>query len=363
MVQNFLNLPLFTSSSSFVGDKMKKFLKILKSIIFIALIIFGSLELNNLFMRKSLAKPWDMGNKIGGFFNETEDYNAMFFGTSHSYCSFEPLVIYEKTGVKSYVLASQSQPLRITASYVKDALKRKNPSVIFVDIQSAIYRITEDSSVVNSYSDYLPMSKNKIEMIAKKVPKGFKAQAILPLVAYHSRWDELKDEDYDFDKASYDDYLKGYVLLKGQSQNFKNNEEAEINKFRKSALAYDEKTYFKFNMDALDEIIDLAERNGVKLFFVKTPIYDYDLYSDNIKVIAKEIEARGASFIDFNDFNDQMNLSKEDFYDPHHLNVVGAEKFNLFFIDYMKKKGVFQENLADDKAWFKDIKSYDINKW
>ena len=78
---------------------MKKFLKILKSIIFIALIIFGSLELNNLFMRKSLAKPWDMGNKIGGFFNETEDYNAMFFGTSHSYCSFEPLVIYEKTGV------------------------------------------------------------------------------------------------------------------------------------------------------------------------------------------------------------------------------------------------------------------------
>ncbi|MDY3903214.1 hypothetical protein [Peptoniphilus sp.] len=341
---------------------MKKFLKILKSIIFIAIVIFGVIELNNIFMRKSLSKPWDMGNKIGGFFNETEDYNAMFFGSSHTYCSFEPLVIYENTGVKSYVLGSQKQPLQITASYVKEALRIKHPSVIFVDIQSSIYKIQEDASVVNSYSDYLPMSKNKIEMIVKKVPKEFKAISILPLVSYHSRWDELKDEDYNFDKNSYKDYLKGYVLLKGQSKDFKKDIVQDKDIYLNSISAFDEKNYLKENLKAFDEIIDLANRNGVKLYFVKTPVYDYNLYKKNINTIENYLEKKGATFIDFNKFYDEINLTKDDFYDPHHLNVKGAEKFNLFFIDYMKKEGIFQENLANDKAWQENIKIYDINK-
>lgn len=342
---------------------MKKFLKILKSIIFIAILIFGIIELNNIFIRKSLTRPWDMGNKIGGFYNEKEDYNAMFFGTSHAYCSFEPLLIYEKTGVKSYVLASQNQPLKITASYIKDALKRKNPSLIFVDIQASIFKIEEDAAVVNSYSDYMPLSLNKILMVLTKVPKDYKAQALLPLVAYHSRWDALKEEDYECGRDSFKDYLKGYVLLKGQSQAFKNDEAKELKSFEKLAREYDEKNYLKTNLKAIDEIIDLAKRNGARLFFLKTPIYDYDLYRDNIRVLAREIETRGANFIDFNKYREEMNLSKDDFYDPNHLNVKGAEKFNMFFIDYMKKEGIIQENLADDKNWFEDLRKYDINKW
>ena len=199
-------------------------------------------------------------------------------------------------------------------------------------------------------------------MVIKKVPMEYKAQAILPLVAYHSRWDELKDEDFNFHKKSYSDYLKGYVLLKGQSEKFKNNQAEDLSKYLKSIDSFNEEAFLKENLSAFDEIIDLAHKNGVQLFFVKTPVYDKDLYRDNINYIEKKLENRGARFIDFNKFYDDMNLTKDDFYDPHHLNVKGAEKFNLFFIDYMKKEGIFQENLANDKAWLDKIKTYDINK-
>lgn len=341
---------------------MKKFLRILKSIVFLGILIFACLQLNNLFIRKSLAKPWDMGNKIGGFFNETEDYNAMFFGTSHSYCSFEPLYIYENTGIKSYVLSSQKQPLKITATYVKEAFKRKNPQVVFVDINAGLFKITEDLGVVNSYADYLPMSVNKLKMIGTKVPRDLKAPALFPLVAYHSRWDELREEDYDFDKESYDDYLKGYVLLKGQSQDFKNDVIADEEEFLESIKNFDNDTYLNENLKAIDEIIDICQKNGAQVYFVKTPVYAYFYYADNIRVFNKYLEDREAKFIDFNDFSNEMGLTKEDFYDPQHLNVRGADKFNKFFIDYMKSEGVFQENLADDKAWFEDLKTYHINK-
>lgn len=341
---------------------MKKFLRVLKSIIFLGILIFACLQLNNLFIRKSLSKPWDMGNKIGGFFNESEDYKAMFFGTSHAYCSFEPLYIYEKTGMKSYVLSSQKQPLKITATYVKEALKRKNPEVIFVDIYGGIFKITEDLGVVNSYSDYLPMSLNKLKMVGTKVPRGFKATALFPLVAYHSRWDDLKDEDYHFDKKTYEDYLKGYVLLKGQSQDFKKDIIKDKENFLNSVTSFDEEAYLKENLKSIDEIIETCQKNGAQVYFVKTPIYSYSYYSDNIKVFKKYLEDRGAKFIDFNEFYHEMGLHKDDFYDPHHLNVSGAEKFNDFFIDYMKREGVFQENLAKDKSWLEDLKTYNINK-
>ncbi len=83
-------------------------------------------------MRKSLAKPWDMGNKIGGYFNEKDDFDIFFLGTSHSYCSFNPLLIYENTGFKSYVLASQLQPFKATYYFLKAHILLNSPYNLFL---------------------------------------------------------------------------------------------------------------------------------------------------------------------------------------------------------------------------------------
>ena len=199
-------------------------------------------------------------------------------------------------------------------------------------------------------------------MIAKKVPYKNKPSAILPLVTYHSRWDELKDEDFNFNKSSYSDYLKGYVLLKNKSQSFSKGD-GDIDDFREGARNFNEKKYLEENLEAFDEIMEVANKNGTRVIFVKTPIYDYDLYSKNIKYFEKYLKEKNAEFVDFNKFTKEINLSKSDFYDPHHLNVVGAEKFNLFFIDFMEKNKIFEENLASDKSWQENFKKYNINKF
>ena len=166
---------------------MKKIKRICLSLIFISIFLTGLVELNNIFIRKSLAKPWDMGNKIGGYFNEKDDFDIFFLGTSHSYCSFNPLLIYENTGFKSYVLASQLQPFNATYYYLKEVLKRDKPKIIFVDIQALIFFIEEDDAIIHSYLDYLPMSMNKLMMILKIVPNKYKAQNLLPVSYTHLR--------------------------------------------------------------------------------------------------------------------------------------------------------------------------------
>jgi len=311
-------------------------------------------------MRKSLEKPWDMGNKIGGFYNEVEDFPIMFFGTSHAYCSFEPLVIYENTGNKSYVFSSQQQPLAISARYIKEAIRENNPKIIFVDIQALLLELQEDYSVVHSYADYMPLSVNKLEMILRNVPSEFKMQALLPFVSYHSRWDELTEEDYHITFSSYEDYLKGYVLLKNQSENFKNNVSDTDEKLKK----FDYKKYISENINFIDEIIKIARENNLELYFVKTPIYYHDDPNtlEKINLISNHIREAQGTFINFNDYYDYLNLSKEDFYDPSHLNVHGAEKFNKFFSNFLIENNIVSKKVADDKLWLKDLEKYNFEK-
>lgn len=51
----------------------------------------------------------------------------MFFGPSHAYAAFSPLAIWEETGIRSYVFATQQQPLWATYTYIKEALKKQSP--------------------------------------------------------------------------------------------------------------------------------------------------------------------------------------------------------------------------------------------
>ena len=100
-----------------MNDKLK-FLG--KTLIFLVLLGLCLLPLNRVLERKSLAPPWDMTNKVSGFYNEKENqFEVMFFGPSHAYAAFSPLEIWAETGIKSYVFATQQQPLWATYTYIK----------------------------------------------------------------------------------------------------------------------------------------------------------------------------------------------------------------------------------------------------
>ena len=85
--------------------------------------------------RKETEGWWNVTSKIDGFYNSPEnEYDVMFFGSSNAYCSFNPLVLWEKTGVKSYVFATQQQPVWATYHYMVDALKTQDLDLAVVDI-------------------------------------------------------------------------------------------------------------------------------------------------------------------------------------------------------------------------------------
>lgn len=324
--------------------------KLIKVIVFLLLFAVLFSYAQTLLSRKSTEGWWNTTAKIDGFYNSPEnEYDVMFFGSSNAYCSFNPLVIWNKTGVKSYVLATQQQPVWATYHYMVDAFKTQSPKLVVVDIlmfskNDEFY----DDGVNYTFCDNMPLSKNKIELVYASAPKGERFGLLCNFVKYHSRWNELSEQDFKYKKSQMRDYSKGYCVLTDVYDRPVVRE--DVSKVKElTPLSSKNEKY-------LEMIIDLCEEKDVKLMFVKTPsnaTKEQKMYYNSVEKVAKE---RGVEYIDYNLYYEDIGLDiKTDFYDESHLNICGAEKFSEYFaknMEFTAKEG------QNNSSWNADYQKY-----
>ncbi|ESU23914.1 hypothetical protein FSS13T_22220 [Flavobacterium saliperosum S13] len=102
------------------------------------------------------------------------------------------------------------------------------------------------------------------------------------------------------------------------------------------------------NIEYLIKIIDLCEKNKIKVFLIRTPMHPKNEILNNeisYQKILKE-KFKDVDYLDFIDFP----LDNSEFGDLAHLNFRGAEKYSLFF-----------NNLIKDSLLFKNDKQKMIN--
>lgn len=329
---------------------MKK--SIFKIIVFAFIFTALFSRLSELFCRKSLEGEWNTTQKTAGFYNEPEnEFDVMFFGSSNTYCSFNPLVLYDKTGIKSYVFATQQQPVWATYAYMTDALKTQKPQLLVMDV--LMFSKSEeyyDDGVNYSFMDDMPLSANKIRLAAVSAPKGERIRLLINFIKYHSRWSELTEDDYTFKRSETGDYLKGYTLL---DDVFPGGELPAENVGKTAPLAEKEIYWFK-------KIAELAKKNDIPLFLVKTPsnaTEEEQALFNSVKELADEYELK---YVNYNELYEEIGLDiQKDFYDKSHLNYVGAEKFTEYFTDDMLSEfSVTPSASQSDEEWNTDVKKY-----
>ena len=208
---------------------------------------------SDLLMHKQIEGRWNMTAKVVGFYNEEPDsFDVMFFGSSHMYCSVDPAVFYEETGLKSYVFATQRQPLWITYHYMIEALKTQRPELLVVETHMAVQEEDYmDEATNHTAIDPIPMSKNKLDMIFASVPKGERRFYIFNIMKYHGRWEYLEKEDFVRAYEKTTDPDKGYVRLSEVSDDVVWEDVSSVTESRVGTPK---------NIEYLHKIMDLAER-------------------------------------------------------------------------------------------------------
>ena len=268
-------------------------------------------------------------NQLEGLYWQPEhSIDVMRMGSSHIHCNVNTALLWEEDGIAAYDYSGAQQPLWMTYYYLKELYKYQTPQVIVLDLYSPA-RYKEDYQYDWISENILGMrfSVNKLGMMAASVEKSRFFQYFPSFSIYHSRYDDLERDDFNnfFWNSREKEDFKGYTPYWQRTPQTK----PEISETEKGGLTEKSEKYLR-------RIISYTKKKGSKLVLMAAPYVltaEDKLTYNQIEEIA---EAEGITFVDFNEYYDEMGLDfTRDFNDDSHLNYWGGCKFSDYLGEFL----------------------------
>ena len=320
---------------------------------FIALIVFLIALISFIVCASSITMPkrYELGANWGAFTEEeSNSMDVVFFGSSMAYCNVVPAVIWEDSGLSTYVMAGPEQTLGITYYYIKEMFRHQSPSAVMVEISGIIYGRYPSDGSIKANIGYMPYNSNRFGATINAAPKSEWLGLFFPLYNYHDRWTKLTDDDYQIGLEGYDiDLLAGYHFL---------SDSLAQTEMRERSFEQTEEDY-QNNLSYLVKIAQLCQEHNCRPIFYLSASYAYfpESYLERLQNDLAQIE--GAEFIDFIAQIDEMNIDAEhDFYDILHFNYRGAEKFSHFLAQTLTEIGITAQQPYDKPQLWQERLDY-----
>ena len=285
--------------------------------------------------RLDYGATWDM------YLKEPENtIDVLFYGSSLAYCDIAPGVIYDETGVASYVMAGPEQTYAVTYSYLMESCKTQSPQAVFVEATGLLFGKSNRSLKVNL--TYMPWGKNRLTTTFEEAGTDELPGLLFPLYAYHDRWDNLKVQDWELGLRGYEpDPLAGYTFIANATP---------IEEIQQREFSDVEENYPR-NFEAAKKMAAFCAQENIRLIFFISP--GTNRISDElVERMKTDLTGLGADFVDFNTVFDEIGFDlSTDFYDTLHTNVRGAEKFSRYLANCLSKYGVVPGGKSDAVFW------------
>lgn len=274
---------------------------------------------------------------------EKNTVDVLVLGSSHAFEDFNTGVLWDDYGMSSYILGGSVQPMWNTYYYLKEALKTQTPELIVLEGYMTVWdqEFIDDSRIIkNNFG--LKWSLDKIESVKISSPKDRWKDFFLEYIQYHTRYTELKSEDFLKNQGYrlYDDW-KGF----GCNMETNSLESVDVSKVSDRLPLY-EKTekYYR-------AVLELARDKNIPIVVVISPyagISDIEQKKFNsANDIANEY---GARFINTNLLLKEMNIDyNTDAADVAHLNYRGNQKFSKYIGSYLKSNYNISSHYNDKK--------------
>ncbi len=321
----------------------------IKSIAFILLFVFLLSGISNILSAKWVMKLSETCVLEGFYELEKNSLDVCVLGSSQVTYGLNCMEMYEDYGISAYSLGTANQPMMMTYYLAKDVIKTQNVSTILMDV-SILYEESNEGQF-RKVLDNMPLSRNKVEAIwahcqeeegesesESEKNTSTKQAYLFNIIKYHSRWQELTKEDFDYsDVRNY--IYRGNNLnsdLTGHTLSYdilmiENDEPEEIEMVRE-------------NKDYFIKIVELCKSENINLILIKTPKESWT--KTRHEGVAQLAEEYGLDFLDFNteEMMKAMNLvTDEDIKDIDHLNVRGEDKLSSYLAEYMLERYEFTD--------------------
>ena len=306
--------------------------KPLRVCIFLFVFLAALCLVNEIFRWKDYHyQVWPNSATVSGFYRmERGTVDVLFLGSSQGVTAFNPQVLYNERGIRSYNLSTEQQSLVLSYYLLKESLKYQKPKAIVLDVWMCFGNqnpLNSAAGCVRKIFDQMRWGKQKISLIndiCALDPTFDKKSFFLKNTVYHERWKSLREADFEFLQLAAPMPLKGYSAesIPYRSDNPQPFDAAQDIDVEPATMQRNMEVY-------LEKIISLCEREKIRLILCKTPNLGWNL--------SQHIAAQGMAErhnLPFYDFNEH-GVYQESGYNyatdgGSHLDDAGATKVSAF---------------------------------
>jgi Icc-related predicted phosphoesterase len=325
--------------------------------------VFQNLFIFNFSMKKTLKKLLFIGFLISGVFmylnmvfktahfqeNTRKTFNTLssktnidviFYGSSRSFRTFNPLIIDAYSKTISFNLGGEAQRVPITDLILEESLRKTKPKLAILEIHNYSIKFPEDTKrkgVQLRSLDFVSYhSINKLNNVLKYYTPKELLGVYSPLIRNHKKWKYVHFLNLDRSIKTIDYFNRGYL---GSMNKFNDDDEKFI-EFNSESITpkRGNKTITEEDKKNILNFILLAKQNNVDVLIVSAPdmrskYHNYTFF-DELNSICNE---QGVNYINFNDYYKELNIGYDDFEDPGHLNIYGSLKTSVFLSNYINE--------------------------
>lgn len=294
------------------------------------------------------------GNLIEEYYKEEKKHDVIFIGDCEVFSNISPVTLWEKYGITSYIRGSAQQLIWQSYYLLEETLRYEKPKVVVYNVLAMKYNEPQKEAYNRLTLDGMKLSGSKIKAIKASMTEGEDfISYIFPLLRYHSRWNDLKAEDFKYlfgkKKVSHNGYLMridvkpvGYIP-KGRVL---------------ADYRFGENSYYY-----LEKMTKLCKENDIELILIKSPSvypYWYPEWDQQMKDYAKK---NNLTYINFLELADEIGIDyqKDTFDGGLHLNLSGAEKFTTYFGEILSKDFNLPDHRNEEeyqRIWQDKVKFY-----
>ena len=259
--------------------------------------------------------------------------------------------IFNESGITSFGLGTCSQPVYTSYYWLKEALKTQSPKVYLLEV-SGLYGKTGDAFYIKALSE-MKNNLNKVEA-AKNITDGIFSEEFFAyfsdIYRYSSRWNALKKGDYGFVRGTMEKSYLGYAALE---QTYSKSDNINPDDYPVKLTDKTEPFAKEENEIYLRKIVELCKENNIEVALFKTV---KESWTDEMYTAVKNLaDDLGVMYFDMNTEEVFKSLSincDTDFYDPDHLNYIGAAKTANAYIEFLTENFELEDHRNDEQGEF-----------
>ena len=323
-------------------------------------------------------------NTIKGLYELDDNIEqVLFLGTSHVACGISPMEIYKKSGIVTYNLATNIQPIEGSYYLLKEALKKnQNPEMVVLDASSLFFDECGSSKNIGLryILDNMQNGRNKYELL-KIYERMDNADDILtcivPFIKYHTNWEDADSCGLKYNEwlmYSVGQYIRSNVNgtdytieeIYKEAEILENMEAGiEVSYYEDGGMMINEKNNVCYSTDVpqynekyLQKILSLCNENNIKIVITKIPVnvspaqYSSSWTEKRYEVMMELSQKYGFEYIDlvYENYGIKLDWERDTLDGGMHLNNSGAQKVSQFFANYFIESGIRkQENKIYDE--------------